>query len=156
MNKISFKGVVKLIIAIIILVCVYFILDTFFGKNNLEQQKNAFLKNYSVNEYTPIYISDEKMSQIYLTDYIGILYNNPEEAYNLLDKEYKEKNFNTYEKFKSYISVLDLSSNVKDYLKSHSKDYIIFKVHDTNDNLIIFKTKGVMQYSVYFDEAKEN
>lgn len=154
MINIPFKEIRALIILILVLVCAYFAFDKFFGDKNSNNQTEGFSKNYGVNEYTPIYISDEKMAQLYLNDYVSLLYGDIEEAYKLLDSEYKTTKFNSYSSFKSYISASNYVPSAKDYSKSSSDGYLLFKIHDTNDNLIIFKTKGVMQYSVYFEEEE--
>ena len=93
------------------------------------------------------------MARIYLNDYVHTLFTDTEFAYNLLDEEYKNKKFGSYESFQNYVNSLPESGyNLLKYYKKDKKGYTIFGVYDKNDNLFIFKTKGVMQYSVYLDD----
>ena len=142
----------NLIIFIVILASfsiTYILIDKFTEK----EEKIIYLKNYEVNEYIPTYISDEDMAKIYLNDYVYKMYSNPEEAYNLLDEEYRNEKFGSLEKYIDYVYSLqyDVYTLTK-YYKQEKNGYIIFGVYDKNDNLYIFKTKGVLQYKVYLDD----
>ena len=121
--------------------------------NNNEAEYGEYLKNYEVNEYIPTYVSDEDMAKIYLNDYTKMMYFNTEEAYELLDVEYKNKRFSTYNEFKNYIYSLPYTTyNVTKYYKKMKNGYLYFGIYDNNGNIFIFKTKGVMQYSVLLDD----
>ena len=145
------KGIFAIIIVVISLIGLYFLLNNVFNKKNTENID--YLKNYEVNEYIPTYISDEDMARIYLNDYIHTMYYDVESAYNLLDREYREKRFNSLDNYKNYVDSLNYSTySLKEYYKLGSDTNTIFGVYDEHDNLYIFKTQGVMQYSVYLDD----
>lgn len=149
-NKINFKLIIIVLIAIIISISSYFLLKQIF-KN--DEEVYEYLKNYEVNEYIPTYVSDEDMARIYLNDYIQNMYSDVERAYNLLDEEYRNKKFGSLENYKNYINSLEATSYKLSTYYKHNKDgYIIFGVTDQNSNLYIFKTNGVMQYSVFLDD----
>lgn len=149
-NKNPIKIVIIAIVAIILFVSIYFIINHF-NKNN--ENRIDYIENYEINEFIPTYISDEDMARIYLNDYVHTLFTDTEFAYNLLDEEYKNKKFGSYESFQNYVNSLPESGyNLLKYYKKDKKGYTIFGVYDKNDNLFIFKTKGVMQYSVYLDD----
>lgn len=149
-DKINFKVIIIILIATIALFSFYFLLNHFFEK---DEEVYEYLKNYKVNEYIPTYVSDEDMARIYLNDYINNMRYNVEKAYSLLDKEYRNKKFGSLENYKSYISSLQTTSyKLSTYYKNSKNGYIIFGVTDQNSNLYIFKTKGVMQYSVFLDD----
>lgn len=149
-DKINFKAIIIILIATIALFSFYFLLNHFFEK---DEEVYEYLKNYKVNEYIPTYVSDEDMARIYLNDYINNMRYNVEKAYSLLDKEYRNKKFGSLENYKSYISSLQTTSyKLSTYYKNSKNGYIIFGVTDQNSNLYIFKTKGVMQYSVFLDD----
>lgn len=109
-------------------------------------------KTYDVNEYSVTNISDEQMSNIYLIDYISLIYSDINSAYNLLDETYRNKKFGSLENFKNYITSSKFSNKISKYYIQTKGDYTIYGVYDSNNNLFIFKTNGVMQYTVYFDE----
>ena len=81
------------------------------------------------------------------------MYSNIEKAYNLLDEEYRAKKFQNITNYKNYVNSLTYSKYELDSFYIEEKDgYKIFGVYDTNGNMFIFKTRGVMQYTVYLDD----
>lgn len=151
MNKKETKQLILLIIIILVFVGLYFLLSFLTKKDEFKYEE--YLKNYKVNEYIPTYVSDEAMAKIYLNDYIHTMYYDVEEAYNLLDSEYRTKKFKNIDDYKKYVNTLNYSTyDVESYFKTDSGGYTIFGVYDRNNNFYAFKTKGVMQYSVYLDE----
>lgn len=150
-NNKEIKNIIIFVIVLLVFSGLYILLDKVFNKE--KDENGQFLKNYEVNEYIPTYVSDEDMAKIYLNDYVFKMFSNPEEAYELLDDEYKEKKFGSYDNFKKHIYSLNYPSFTVDrYFIKSKKGFNIYGVYDTNDNLFIFKTKGVMQYKVYLDD----
>ena len=149
MNKKTFKTVIISVIILLFIFGIYLFLIKFMSTND----ENDHLKNYDVNEYIPTYVSAEDLAKIYLNDYLYNMRYKVEEAYSLLDNEYSNKKFSGIEEFKTYISSF-VNDNIiaKKYYRTSKKGYIYYYVYDENDNVFIFKTKGVMQYSVYLDE----
>ena len=149
-NNKEFKNVVIFAIILLGFVGAYIILDKYFNKEEVDKE---FLKNYEVNEYIPTYISDEDLTKIYLNEYVHIMYSDVERAYELLDTEYKEKKFGSFDAFQIYVNSLTYTSYKLDrfYVDNKGK-YIIYGAFDTNGNIFIFKTNGVMQYTVYLDD----
>lgn len=109
-------------------------------------------KVYDINEYSNIVITDEEMARIYLNDYISAVKENTNESYYLLDEEYRNKRFGSVEAYSNYVNTWKLKHVVDKYYKKSSGDYIIYGVYDTDGNFFAFKTRGVMQYSVYLDD----
>lgn len=143
------KNLIIFVSILIIFTVGYIVID----KLTETEEEIIYLKDYDVNEYIPTYISDEDMAKIYLNDYIYKMYSNPEEGYNLLDEEYRNKKFGSLENYTNYVYSLQYSSyTLSKYYKQEKDGYIIFGVYDTNNNLFIFKTKGVLQYKVYLDD----
>lgn len=146
----SIKKVIIGISLIVGFILIYLVLNYFFKK---ESTIDSYLKNYKVNEYISSYVTDEDMARIYLNDYIHTMYSDVEEAYKLLDEEYKNKRFGSIDSYKTYVNSLNYSTYVMDkYYKKDVDGYIIFGVYDRNGNFFAFKTNGVMQYTVYLDE----
>lgn len=145
------KNIIIGIVIVLVFIGVYFLLK-YFTKEDLGK-KETFLKNYKVNEYIPTYISDEDMAKIYLNDYIHNMYYDVNKAYDLLDNEYKNAKFGSLESYKNYVKSLNYKTyKLARYYKKEVKGSIIFGVYDENSNLYIFKTNGVMQYTVYLDD----
>ena len=149
-NKKNLKLIIIIIVVVVILFSLYFILNSLF---NNKEKAYTYLKNYKVNEYIPTYVSDQDMAKIYLNDYINNMYSNIETAYNLLDEEYRNKKFGSLENYKKYVNSLKFNSyKISTYSKYNKEGYLVFKVTDTNGNMFVFKTNGVMQYSVLLDD----
>lgn len=151
MNKNPIKTAIVVIIIILVFVGAYFLIDKY--KNKDKDEYGQYLKNYEVNEYIATYISDEDMAKIYLNDYIHNMYYDIEKAYNSLDVEYREKKFKNIEGYKNYVYSLKYSTyDLANYYIRSEDGYIIFGINDKNGNFYAFKTKGVMQYTVYLDD----
>ena len=117
-----------------------------------EREFIKYIKDYEINEYIPTYVSDSDMAKIYLNDYVYIMHSDIEKAYSLLDEEYRNKKFGNIDVFSNYVNSLTYTSYKMDsYYIDNVNGYKIFGVYDKNGNLFIFKTKGVMQYTVYLD-----
>ena len=149
-NNKEFKNIAIFAIIVVVFVCIYIVLDKYLNKEEVDSE---FLKNYEVNEYIPTYVSDEDLIKIYLNEYIHIMYSDIERAYELLDIEYKEKKFNNIENFREYVNNLTYYSYKLDrFYVDNDGEYTIYGAYDTNGNIFIFKSNGVMQYTVYLDD----
>ena len=147
MNKKTFKIALISVIIVAAVVLIFFFIKA--DKN----REDEYLKDYGVNEYIPTYISDQDLVKIYLNDYIYNMRYDINTAYNQLDKKYRDAKFDSIDKFIAYISNIgNKSISLKKYSKTSKKGFIIYKAYDNNDNVFIFKTKGIMQYTVYLDE----
>lgn len=151
MNNKNVKLVIYIVSIMVIFTIVFIVLNNLL--KNKEKGYDEYLKNYKVNEYIPTYVSDEDMAKIYLKDYIHNMFYDIEAAYDSLDTEYKNKKFGSLDNYKKYVYSLDNTSYVvSSYYKKDKNGYIYFGVYDTFGNTYVFKTKGVMQYSVFLDE----
>lgn len=117
---------------------------------------SSYLKNYQINELTPMYINEELMASKYLAEYTKLIINNPQLAYDLVDKEYCEKKFDSLDKFKTYFNA-KFDANFFDAkvvqleIKKIS-NYKEFYIIDSSDNTYIFREYSIMQYKVLFDD----
>ncbi len=151
MNNKNVKLVIYIVSIMVIFTIVFIVLNNLL--KNKEKGYDEYLKNYKVNEYIPTYVSDEDMAKIYLKDYIHNMFYDIEAAYDSLDTEYKNKKFGSLDNYKKYVYSLNNTSYVvSSYYKKDKNGYIYFGVYDTFGNTYVFKTKGVMQYSVFLDE----
>ena len=151
-KNVNWKALVIFIFIVIVLGCIAYYLynygvkpDGFLSDTDIPTEP----KHYDVNEYSNVLITDQTMCEKYLNDYKNIIYSDLRKAFDLLDKEYRDKKFGSYENFEAYINnKINSFSQIDRYYASGNKYYI----YDKSNNLFIFSTKGVMTYKVYFDE----
>ncbi len=113
---------------------------------------NMVPKVYGVNEYSIVNISDEYMSKVYLIDYVNQLRTDMTAAYNLLNKEYRDKKFGSVSAFQDYINKSHYSNTLSKYYSEIIGGHNVYGAYDSYNNLYIFKTDGVLQYEVYLDD----
>lgn len=117
-----------------------------FKIDNIE--KNTF------NEYSGKVITDKDIAINYFNDYKYNILNNIEKAYNLLDKEYRNKRFGSLEVFAKYIQDnIDTfrNINIEQYASEINQEYTQYICKDQNENLYIFKENAIMDYTVQLD-----
>ena len=109
-------------------------------------------KTYGVNEYNLVNITDRQLAAIYLNDYRNYLKNNIDQAYELLNEEYRSKKFNNIEEFKTYIITININNmSVEKY--NISDDKKIIDVYISDNDRVIFKIKNILEYEVYLDDT---
>ena len=148
------KIVVIIFLALILIIslAIFFILKNNQDSKIIENEEIVYIKNYKVNEYIPVYISDEDMASIYLNDYINNITYDVKDAYNSLNEDYRKEKFPNINKFREYVSKLNYSSmKAKKYAVSEKNGYEYYFVYDQDNNVYIFKTDGVLQYELYLD-----
>lgn len=117
------------------------------NSNNIELNDN--------NKFSTISYSDQDMAAKYLSDYKNILSNDLEEAYNILDQEYKEKKFDSYEEFTEYYEDRKngiFSYSLENYEVTEYNSYTKYICVDSYGNYYIFYATGVMNYTVMLDQ----
>ena len=111
--------------------------------SNIEQNDyNTFIYSSSNNQSIAIqYFSDlkEKMK------------NDRKMLYDILDKEYKEKRFDNYEKFYNYLNNLNERIDRLDISKFKFLDNRI-KIIDNYNNMYTFEIGDFMKYSIVMDD----
>lgn len=111
--------------------------------SNIEQNDyNTFIYSSSNNQSIAIqYFSDlkEKMK------------NDRKMLYDILDKEYKEKRFDNYEKFYNYLNNLNERIDRLDVSKFKFLDNRI-KIIDNYNNMYTFEIGDFMKYSIVMDD----
>lgn len=91
----------------------------------------------------------------YFKQYILNMVYDTEYAYSLLDNEYREKRFNSYEKFESYVKD-NLEEIEKSILRKYNikefEEYNEYVCRDNYNNYYIFKETEPMNYTVLLDQ----
>lgn len=101
-------------------------------------------------------VSDQEIISNYVSDFIQISQDNVNQAYNLLDEEYRNKKFGNIENFKNYLlNNLDKMQNsaLTKYGKNIKENYTEYYYMDTNNDMfIIRKAENKEDYSILLDE----
>ena len=134
------------------------------------------------NEYNSIEFKDydnADIAKMYFDDYLKQMISNPEKAYNLLDKQYRETKFgngfvqyinanrekleltykmetldnNDFEKYSDYLDFKLQHSNlgIKKYSIETYENYVQYTCQDAEGNYYIFSAQYPMDYSVVLD-----
>lgn len=165
MNKKKLLKII-LVISILIIFCLIVLIINIKQKSNItntnniigqekpEETYSSIKEKYECNEFELNITSTENLIKTYFYNYKKSMFNYPEEAYNKLDQEYKEKKFGNIDNFKKYIS-----DNFDELKKSFIQEYKIIKENDyteyifkdDKDNYYIFRETSIMQYEVMLD-----
>ena len=108
------------------------------------------------NTYTYVTISQEEMAYKYLYDYKNKMVFDTDNAYESLDKEYREKRFRGLDDFKEYVEINKVkifTSKLEEYKVYSTEDgKNIYTCKDQNDNYYYFQeTNGIMNYTAIID-----
>lgn len=98
--------------------------------------------------------TDLELMQMYLDDFKYQVFNNVENAYNLIDEEYKNKRFGSVEKFKEYIAEKqEQLSNIEimQYKVEEKYDFMLYKGTDEHGNYYQIKETEFMEYTIMLD-----
>lgn len=123
--------------------------------------KNEVVENNTVDNNEGI-IQDssiEKTPTYYLKDYTSKAVYQPEEAYNLLDEEYKQKRFPSIESYKEYITrnIAKLeNATVMKYELDNMGTYLQYTIIDSYNNNYIIKIYSSKEYRVIADNYTLN
>ena len=151
------KSYIWLVVLVIIGLLVFYVIKIYRSKKTLVPTNNYINytmnpKTYDVNEYNLVNITDRQLAAIYLNDYRNYLKNNIDQAYELLNEEYRSKKFNNIEEFKTYINTININNmSVEKY--NISDDKKIIDVYISDNDRFIFKIKNILEYEVYLDDT---
>ena len=111
--------------------------------------------SYNVSNKIPYSeTTDQTVCRQYLIDYKQKLLYDVEQAYNLLDKEYKEKRFQNFTNFQEYlVDSADIINkiNLSDYQVNVEDGYTEYICKDMYENYYIFHVTSVLEYTVELD-----
>ena len=142
------KSYIWLVVLVIIGLLVFYGIKIYRSKKTLVPTNNYINytmnpKTYDVNEYNLVNINDRQLAAIYLNDYRNYLKNNIDQAYELLNEEYRSKKFNN--------SININTMSVEKY--NISDDKKIIDVYISDNDRFIFKIKSILEYEVYLDDT---
>lgn len=106
------------------------------------------------NQFEFMDVSDQTMSIKYLLDYKEKALYNIELAYDLLDKEYREKRFGNINSYNEYIEKNKeklQSATLQKYQFKRYNNYNQYVLIDQYNNYYIIRETAIMQYSIILD-----
>ena len=124
--------------------------DVIFNKEMLTIKQDL----YNTISYEEV--SLQNLCMYYLGNYMYKIKTNPQEAYNVLDEQYKQKRFESYEKFAEYIKQ-NYNNSIDRVLSEYSvytnEDGITtYFCKDQYNNVYIFKELAIMNYTLQLDD----
>lgn len=110
-------------------------------------------KNYNTFEYK-VLIDDSEIAKEYFENYKYTILYNTEYAYDILDKEYKEKRFSGIDSFRRYIE--DNREKIEkavlsEYSVNNEESSTKYALHDTYNNYFIIKANSIMNFTIKLD-----
>lgn len=122
--------------------------------NNIDEIQ--IKKHYDINEINYKYVLENDVVKIYYNDFRNNMLFNREEAYKLLNEDYRNKRFGSLEEFNNYldsfVSETLYSNNVDTYSVNYINGKKVFNVYDDIGNQYIIKENSIMNFEVYLDE----
>ncbi len=132
-----------------------------FDYNNIKENEKIFFhfpESIERNEFNMFgrYQADQsEFADELIKQLKEFLLYNPQKAYELLDEDFKNNNFKTYDEFKNYIEInrniiLNLTSN--NYFMEYVDDYSIYKFKNNKNETFVIElvTKDIMEYKYTF------
>lgn len=111
-------------------------------------EENSFNSKIEVNITEPFIVSQ------YFVEYKGKMINDTETAYELLNEEYKQKKYGSYENFKKYVDTNKqriMSASIDKYQIIEKNDIKKYICVDKDGRYYIFSAKDVIHYEVMLD-----
>jgi len=143
----------KKIIIILIVVTIAFFVFTLVRKQI--KLSEFSIANNSDNSVFKSYLGSKDIVNKYYNDYINIALSNKEEAYRMLDDNYKAKTNMSYSEFQEKMRELENKEyykySIKSYRIDENEDYILYLVKNEIGDKFAFKVTGIMDYTVYLD-----
>lgn len=112
------------------------------------------IKNNNYNNYTEKMQTEEDMSKEYFNRFRQCLTKDILYIYNKLEEEYRNKRFETYEKFVNYINDnIENLSKVKltSYMVNHNEESTEYICKDQYENVYIFEQVAPLDFSLKLD-----
>ena len=144
-----------ILIIVIILIIIYFI-----NREKINSDSNFYIEEniekYNANQFVPIYVTESDIAKKYLNDFKNLILYNKKEAYELLNYSYKNKRFESYEKFETFINDRITQSTYSMEIDKYNVNIInnkkVYNIFDKSGYQYIFKENSIMNYEVYLDE----
>lgn len=151
------KKTIFICLGLIILVLIgYFIYYYFVNDKDNSVDEIEIKKHYDINEINYKYVVENDVVKIYYNYFRNNMLFDRDEAYKLLNEDYRNKRFGSLEEFDNYldnfVSEALYSNNVDRYSVNYINGKKVFNIYDDSGNQYIIKENSIMNYEVYLDE----
>ena len=149
----------KIIIICIFLILIFYIFSKYLKKDEQQEiyinTEYKYLDKYECNQFIPVKVEEHDVAEKYLNDYKNIILTDLDEAYTLLNKEYREIKFKDINIFKEYM----VKKRSREFYKMEVNEYSIYYkdgkkyiyIIASNGDKFIFKENSIMNYEVFLD-----
>ena len=128
-----------------------------YNDENRDKLRDLEIKELEQNDFNQIKnikVTKQDIAMDYFNNYKYNMLNNPEKAYDLLEKEYREKRFGDVKQYQKYIE--ENKEEFEEiiptqYLVNNYENYTEYVCKDKYENLYIFKETAIMDYTVQLD-----
>lgn len=110
-------------------------------------------KVYGVNEYSIVNMDEKEMASIYLQDFYNLMTTDVNQAYQLLEDDFRKENYPTIESFQIFVNqvISDTNSlNIATKTVSSSQNTYVYDIITKSGINYFFTAEGVMVYRVRF------
>lgn len=124
-------------------------------KQKIQIDLTQIKANSYYNKYDNIIIKDEDIIGDYFKQYKDAILHDKQEAYNLLEEEYRNKRFGSFENFEKYVqeNIKEIYlSDIDKYSVSNKNNYTQYVCIDESGNYYIFKKYNVAEFKILLDE----
>lgn len=117
-------------------------------ETNIDEEESEKIQE---NHYESLNVTDQQMAQKYFIDYRDNRLYFPEDAYETLEKNYRERRYDSIEEYKKYIddNRNEIATSVlSKYKVSEENGKKVYICLDQNNQYYFFTESSVMQYTV--------
>ena len=140
---------------IFILICYFGYYYLFSNKDN-SVDEIEIKKHYDINEINYKYVLENDVVKIYYNEFRNDMLFDRNEAYNLLNEDYRNERFGSLEEFNNYLDGFVSEALYSNSVDKYSVNYVngkkVFNIIDDSGNQYIIKENSIMNYEVYLDE----
>lgn len=119
------------------------------------KELNYQIEKNDNNSYLEIQLTDNKIAERYFEEFKNMLLYQVNEAYTMLDEEYKKYRFTNEDYFTQYVESNKTyfeTIQIVNYNIEKNDKYILYTCKDQYGNIYIFKETEVMKYTVMLDD----
>ncbi len=148
---------VMVIVIVTILVTLILLKTKEDPKSETEQKEEEHIDVIQYTKYNEIsyaYISDMQLCNIYLLDYKNNAIYHPQQAYDSLDKDYREKRFGSFENYQKYVQANAnriFGTKLSKYQVNENDKGNEYICIDQYGNYYIFQETAIMKYKLLLD-----
>ena len=123
-------------------------------KNQSNENSEKVISKRTYNFYRNAYVTNEDVSRAYYIDFIKLMLTDPNQAYEMLNEEYKKDKFGNIENFKNYIrsnrNTIQMIYKVETADSSDFKSFLEYDKYIQANSDYKMKSYSVNEYNNYY------